>query len=122
MELTVVFTFSRPGWVAALHETFGECGFEAIEVDQRTMGDSDLVSWHDNAFFSLENFGLSADDGGEMERLLDEAGKESTDNRRGVAITGDSVTVIGRWPGPGDRKSTRLNSSHSGESRMPSSA
>ena len=27
-----------------------------------------------------------------------------------------------RWYPPGDRKSTRLNSSHSGESRMPSSA
>ena len=26
------------------------------------------------------------------------------------------------FPGHGDRKSTRLNSSHSGESRMPSSA
>ena len=38
-------------------------------------------------------------------------------------------TPVSRWPsirvcciGAGDRKSTRLNSSHSGESRMPSSA
>src|SRR6056297_3758440 len=32
------------------------------------------------------------------------------------------VVIHDRLVGPGDRKSTRLNSSHSGESRMPSSA
>ena len=30
--------------------------------------------------------------------------------------------LVGRWAHGSDRKSTRLNSSHSGESRMPSSA
>ena len=39
----------------------------------------------------------------------------------GVQATGNSNAIRGAWQ-PLDRKSTRLNSSHSGESRMPSSA
>ena len=38
-----------------------------------------------------------------------------------VDLTGDAV-IAGRDPSPTDRKSTRLNSSHSRASRMPSSA
>ena len=41
-------------------------------------------------------------------------------------VSAGTNTVGARWPiaafATGDRKSTRLNSSHSGESRMPSSA
>ena len=37
------------------------------------------------------------------------------------ALTG-SNQFVGNWPGVTDRKSTRLNSSHANESRMPSSA
>ena len=40
-------------------------------------------------------------------------------------IAGKRVTSIGNWAfltGSGDRKSTRLNSSHRSQSRMPSSA
>ena len=33
----------------------------------------------------------------------------------------DALATV-RYPGTGDRKSTRLNSSHNRESRMPSSA
>ena len=40
-----------------------------------------------------------------------------------AALEPHGVNVVGgRVTGVGDRKSTRLNSSHSGESRMPSSA
>ena len=37
-----------------------------------------------------------------------------------IVALGGSFVVLAWWPS--DRKSTRLNSSHSGESRMPSSA
>ena len=40
----------------------------------------------------------------------------------GVGVDDDGDEDGGEIPLPGDRKSTRLNSSHSGESRMPSSA
>ena len=40
----------------------------------------------------------------------------------GMAHKGDITKLNGRLLLPVDRKSTRLNSSHSGESRMPSSA
>ena len=44
---------------------------------------------------------------------------------RGRAFETAIVIAVANYPAPrcdGDRKSTRLNSSHSGESRMPSSA
>ena len=39
-----------------------------------------------------------------------------------AAVTTTMSPISGRTSQPSDRKSTRLNSSHSGESRMPSSA
>ena len=49
-----------------------------------------------------------------------ERGRRSRDPPRcnALALTGPS----GQWPDGPDRKSTRLNSSHNGQSRMPSSA
>ena len=40
----------------------------------------------------------------------------------GGVVGGEGDAVLGVGADYGDRKSTRLNSSHSGESRMPSSA
>src|SRR6056297_3800102 len=42
-----------------------------------------------------------------------------SDGRARMQHQSDGVRIV---PGDSDRKSTRLNSSHSGESRMPSSA
>ena len=47
-------------------------------------------------------------------------GTDPSSPREEVVATGE-WSRAGEW-GPPDRKSTRLNSSHSGESRMPSSA
>ena len=43
-------------------------------------------------------------------------------NRRGIGISWDSTDYIAVGLSMSDRKSTRLNSSHSSVSRMPSSA
>src|SRR5216117_753518 len=40
----------------------------------------------------------------------------------GFTATGDSADIAVSWGATGDRKSTRLNSSHPSLSRMPSSA
>ena len=48
-----------------------------------------------------------------------------TDALAGVGVTTSLIILISSFSaivGGGDRKSTRLNSSHSGQSRMPSSA
>ena len=45
-----------------------------------------------------------------------------SDSKASVYNAGDLGLIPGPGRSPGDRKSTRLNSSHSGQSRMPSSA
>ena len=46
----------------------------------------------------------------------------SVKDHAGAGIVGDTILVEGTTKGTTDRKSTRLNSSHKTESRMPSSA
>ena len=49
-------------------------------------------------------------------------GRSFSGFQNGLAIGGDYMSAASFLGISGDRKSTRLNSSHSGESRMPSSA
>ena len=51
-----------------------------------------------------------------------EAQEVIKDANGNVLNDGDTVTIIKDLKVKGDRKSTRLNSSHANESRMPSSA
>ena len=54
-----------------------------------------------------------------VEAIVAKTGLKKKDAEAAVAATVDAVAEA---LVAGDRKSTRLNSSHSGESRMPSSA
>ena len=49
-------------------------------------------------------------------------GDHGVNMSKGFRLTGQKLAAHPQGLGEGDRKSTRLNSSHSGESRMPSSA
>ena len=54
-----------------------------------------------------------------MSKLVDIIGREIIDSRGNPTVEADVVLASGAR---GDRKSTRLNSSHTDISRMPSSA
>ena len=58
---------------------------------------------------------------GESEEKKDEKPAQD-DTFQAFAVLGIALVAMGEDIGSEDRKSTRLNSSHSGESRMPSSA
>ena len=53
---------------------------------------------------------------------LDRVSAEELIRRKVSAVVNASMSITGRYPNLGDRKSTRLNSSHCLVSRMPSSA
>ena len=56
------------------------------------------------------------------EPLVPQQGSPVLQERRQVGVDGELASISSESDGTADRKSTRLNSSHSGESRMPSSA
>ena len=67
---------------------------------------------------------VAVEDQGDAARMTFRGPLVVSDARRGdsIAVNGVCLTVIDPGPDSLDRKSTRLNSSHSQQSRMPSSA
>ena len=72
---------------------------------------------------------LTEDDVRKITRVLEEQGGVEGDLRKEISMNIKRLIEIGSYRGsrhrrnlPADRKSTRLNSSHSQQSRMPSSA
>ena len=72
---------------------------------------------------------LNEDEVNRIRQVIEQQGDVEGDLRKDVSMHIKRLIEIGSYRGyrhrrslPVDRKSTRLNSSHSGESRMPSSA
>ena len=93
--------------------------FKAALIDAESVGQYVRTGGSGPAVLLLHGFGDSGDMWQPLAEVLVADHMVIVPDLRGMGL---STHPEGGYEKTGDRKSTRLNSSHSGESRMPSSA
>jgi len=85
-----------PGWVANLSHTFEKLGLQQVVEARRKAEKSDMPNFYDIFLLGMEEISLHMLNGQDIREMIQHAALEMEENRRGVAITVDSVTVVGR--------------------------
>ena len=80
-------------------ETFRHAGLEYVVEDRREKHSWTLSSSHDITLLAMEEVSLKLGNASEVHEMIQKAALEFESNQRGIALTSDRVTVVGRKAG-----------------------
>lgn len=83
-------------WVADLHQTFRNAGLLDVKEDRTQRPLWSFPSFQDSALLTVEEMSLRRPNGSEVRQMISKAAREFGENKRGVTIVADNLTVIGR--------------------------
>ena len=87
---------SEPGWGPKLDKTFRAHGLQNVVADVREIPPAVLPSWHDNVLLTMEEISNFVEDCDYIRDLVEKASREIESSKRGIAITMQCVTTIGK--------------------------
>ena len=77
-------------------DTFRACGLQDVVSEEYELRSEDLPNHYDNVLLACEEVSSFQPDADEFRALIRKASDEFNASKRGIAITGTSVIVVGK--------------------------
>ena len=90
------FSTSAQAWVNELKEKFEEAGFSEVYEERRQRRPWQEAPYHDVTLLAVDEMAAKLPDPGRTRELVEKAAQEYAEQRRGISLSADAITVVGR--------------------------